>query len=94
MLSEKHTDSYTRVVEDIVPAMVVTTKYVVRRRYCRCCGRQVSPQIPNVIGGGSNERFDLRRMLLTVSLKMLGMSYEKIVHSSSSSSTSTSPKGR
>jgi transposase len=77
-LSEKPTDSYTRVVEDIVPAKVVVTEYIVKRRYCRCCGEQVSPQIPNVIGGGGNERFGLRLMLLVVSLKMLGTSYEKI----------------
>jgi transposase len=78
LLSENHADSYTRVVEDIVPARVVTTKYVVRRRYCCGCRRQVSPPIPNVIEGGSNERFGLRLMLLIVSLKMLGLSYEKI----------------
>ena len=78
VLSEKPTDSYTRVVEDIVPAKVVVTEYVVRRRYCRCCRRQVSPPIPNVIGGGKKERFGLRLMLLVVSLKMLGLSYEKI----------------
>ena len=78
VLSEKPTDSYTRVVEDIVPAKVVVTEYVVKRRYCRCCGRQVSPPIPNVIHGGSNERFGLRLMLLVVSLKLLGTSYEKI----------------
>jgi transposase len=78
LLSEKPTDSYMRVVEDIVPAKVVVTEYVVKRRYCRCCGEQVSPQIPNVIGGGGNERFGLRLMLLVVSLKMLGTSYEKI----------------
>ncbi len=77
-LSERPTDSYTRVVEDIVPAKVVTTEYVVKRRYCRCCNRQVSPPIPNVIGGGKNERFGLRLMLLVVSLKLLGTSYEKI----------------
>lgn len=78
LLSEKPTDSYDRVVEDVVPARVVTTKYVVRRRYCRCCRKQVSPPVPNVIGGGSNERFGLRLMLLVVSLKLLGNSYEKI----------------
>ena len=38
VLSERPTDSYTRVVEDVIPARVVTTKYVVRRRYCRGCG--------------------------------------------------------
>jgi len=78
VLSEDHTDCYTRIVEDIVPARVVVTRYVVMRRYCRRCRRQVSPAIPNVIGGGSNERFGLRLMLLVVSLKMLGLSYEKI----------------
>jgi transposase len=78
VLSEKPTDYYTRVVEDIVPARVVVTEYVVRRRYCCRCRRQVSPPIPNVINGGSNERFGLRLMLLVVSLKLLGTSYEKI----------------
>ncbi len=78
VLSEKPTDSYARVVEDIVPARVVVTKYVVRRRYCCRCRRQVSAPIPNVIEGGSNERFGLRLMLLVVSLKLLGTSYEKI----------------
>ena len=77
-LSEKPTDSYTRVVEDIVPARVVVTEYVVKRRYCCGCRKQVSPAIPNLIDGGSKERFGLRLMLLVVSLKMLGMSYEKI----------------
>lgn len=78
VLSGRPTDSYTRVVEDIVPARAVVTKYVVRRRYCCRCRRQVSAPIPNVIDGGSNERFGLRLMLLIVSLKLLGMSYEKI----------------
>ena len=78
LLSEEPTDSYTRVVEDIVPAKVVTTEYVVKRRYCSCCGKQISPPIPNVVGGGGNERFGLRLMLLVVSLKLLGNSYEKI----------------
>ena len=77
-LSAKPTDSYERVVEDIVPARAVTTKYVVRRRYCCRCRKQVSPPVPNVVGGGGNERFGLRLMLLVVSLKMLGNSYEKI----------------
>jgi transposase len=78
VLSKNHTDCYTRVVEDIVPARVVVTEYVVRRRYCRRCRKQVSAPIPNVIDGGSNERFGLRLMLLVVSLKLLGTSYEKI----------------
>jgi transposase len=78
VLSERPTDSYTRVVEDIVPAKRVVTEYVVRRRYCRGCGEQVSPPVPNVIGGGGNERFGLRLMLLVVSLKLLGLSYAKV----------------
>ena len=65
-------------VEGIVPARAVITRYVVRRRYCCRCRRQVSPPIPNVVDGGSKERFSLRLMLLVVSLKLLGMSYEKI----------------
>ena len=77
-LSEDPTDEYTRVVEDIVPARLVATEYVIKRRYCKRCGGQVSPAIPNVIGGGSNERFGLRLMLLVVSLKLLGLSYAKI----------------
>ena len=76
-LSGKPTDAYTRVVEDIVPARVVVTKYVVRRRYCCTCEKQVSPLMPNVLSGG-NERFGLRLMLLIASLKLLGLSYEKI----------------
>lgn len=78
VLSERPTDSYARMVEDVVPARAVTTRYVVRRRYCCRCRRQVSPPIPNVVDGGSNERFGLRLMLLVVSLKMLGNPYEKI----------------
>jgi transposase len=78
-LSKDPTDEYTRVVEDIVPARLVVTEYVIKRRYCKRCGRQVSPAIPNVVDGGSNhERFGLRLMLLIVSLKLLGLSYAKI----------------
>lgn len=77
-LSQNTTDKYTRIVEDIIPARIVVTEYVVKRRYCKRCGRQVSPSIPNVIDGGSNERFGLRLMLLIVSLKLLGLSYGKI----------------
>jgi len=46
VLSEKPRASYTRVVEDIVPARVVVTKYVARRRYCCGCRRQFSAPIP------------------------------------------------
>jgi hypothetical protein len=74
-LSEKPTDSYERTVEDIIPVKVVVTKYTVVRRYCRSCKKQVSPIIPYVL---PKEHFGLRLMLLIVSLKLLGLSYEKI----------------
>jgi len=72
------TEKYERFVEDIVPARLIVIKYVVHRRYCCNCKKQISPEIPNVVGGGSNERFGLRLMLLIVSLKLLGLSYAKI----------------
>ena len=78
LLSDPPTEKYERFVEDIVPARLIVTKYVVNRRYCCNCAKLVSPEIPNVVGGGSNERFGLRLMLLIVSLKLLGLSYAKI----------------
>jgi hypothetical protein len=74
-LSEKPTDSYERIVEDIIPARLVVTEYKIVRRYCRNCRKQVSPIIPYVL---PKEHFGLRLMLLIVSLKLLGLSYEKI----------------
>ncbi|AFU57888.1 hypothetical protein Ngar_c09460 [Candidatus Nitrososphaera gargensis Ga9.2] len=50
-------------------------EYTVKRRYCSSCKRQVSPPVPGVL---PNEVFGLRLMLLIVSLKLLGLSYEKI----------------
>jgi len=69
------TDTYERIVEDIVPARIIVTKYVITRRYCRNCKRQVSGATYNAL---PNERFGLRLMVLTVSLKLLGLSYQKI----------------
>jgi len=69
------TDTYTRLVEDIVPARIIVTKYVITRRYCRNCKRQVSGIVYDAL---ANERFGLRLMLLIVSLKLLGLSYQKI----------------
>jgi hypothetical protein len=69
------TDTYTRLVEDIVPARIMVTKYVIIRRYCRNCKRQVSG---TAYGSLPNERFGLRLMVLIVSLKLLGLSYQKI----------------
>jgi len=67
---------YTRVVTDIVPAKPVVTEYTVNRRYCSTCKKLVSP--PPVPGVLPKEVFGLRLMLLMVSLKLLGMPYEKI----------------
>lgn len=71
----KPTGSYERIVEDIVPARVIVTRYRIIRRYCRSCREQVSGTVPNVL---PNERFGIRLMVLAVSLKMLGVSYQKI----------------
>jgi len=69
------TDTYTRLVEDIIPARIIVTKYVITRRYCRNCKRQISGTVYDAL---ANERFGLRLMLLIVSLKLLGLSYQKI----------------
>ncbi|MGI0101981.1 MAG: IS66 family transposase [Nitrosotalea sp.] len=71
----KPTESYTRVVEDIIPARVIVTQYTIVRRYCRNCKRQVSCNVPDALSG---EHFGLRLMAFIVSLKLLGLSYEKI----------------
>lgn len=69
------THTYTRTVEDIIPARVIVTRYIIVRRYCRNCKRQVSGTVPDAL---PNERFGLRLMILIVSLKLLGLSYQKI----------------
>lgn len=74
-LSAKPTDTYQRTVEDIIPARIITTRYIIARRYCRNCRRQVSGIVPDAL---PNERFGLRLMVLVVSLKLLGLSYQKI----------------
>lgn len=71
------TCTYTRLVEDIVPARIIVTKYVITRRYCKNCKRQVSGAVYDAL---PNERFGLRLMLLMVSLKLSGLSYQKISH--------------
>ncbi|MGI0069797.1 MAG: IS66 family transposase, partial [Nitrosopumilaceae archaeon] len=62
-------------VQDVIPARIITTKYVIIRRYCRNCRKQVSGAVYNAL---PNERFGLRLMVLIVSLKLLGLSYQKI----------------
>lgn len=71
------TDTYTRTVEDIIPARIIVTKYIITRRYCQNCKRQVSGTVHDAL---PNERFGLRLMVLMVSLKLSGLSYQKISH--------------
>lgn len=69
------TDSYSRIVEDILPAKAIITQYIIVRRYCKRCKKQVSGQIHTAL---PNERFGIRLMVLIISLKTLGLSYGKI----------------
>ena len=71
------TDSYTRIVEDVLPAKAIATQYIIVRRYCKNCKRQVSGQVHTAL---PNERFGIRLMVLIISLKTLGLSYGKISH--------------
>lgn len=75
-LSEQ-THTYSRVVEDILPAKSITTQYTIVRRYCKRCKKQVSGQVHTAL---PNERFGIRLMVLIISLKTLGLSYGKISH--------------
>lgn len=71
------TDSYTRIIEDVIPAKTIATKYTIIRRYCINCKKQVSGNIHTAL---PNERFGIRLMVLIISLKTLGLSYGKISH--------------
>jgi len=68
-------DKYIRVVEDIIPAKVHVTEYTEIIRYCRVCRNKVTPQPQNVL---PKARFGLTLMVLVVTLKMQGLSLEKI----------------
>ncbi len=69
------TDSYSRIVEDVLPAKAIITQYIIVRRYCKRCKKQVSGQVHTAL---PNERFGIRLMVLIISLKTLGLSYGKI----------------
>jgi len=69
------THTYSRVVEDVLPAKAVTTQYIIVRRYCKRCKKQMSGQVHTAL---PNERFGIRLMVLIISLKTLGLSYGKI----------------
>ncbi len=73
----KPTDSYTRIVEDVIHTKAIITQYTIVRRYCKHCKRQVSGQVHTAL---PNERFGIRLMVLIISLKTLGLSYGKISH--------------
>ena len=71
------TDSYTRIVEDVIPTKAIATQYTIVRRYCKHCKKQISGNIHTAL---PNERFGIRLMVLIISLKTLGLSYGKISH--------------
>ncbi len=73
----KPTHTYNRIVEDVLPAKAIITQYIIVRRYCKNCKRQVSGQVHTAL---PNERFGIRLMVLIISLKTLGLSYGKISH--------------
>ncbi len=69
------TDSYSRIVEDVLPTKAIITQYIIVRRYCKRCKKQVSGNLHTAL---PNERFGIRLMVLIISLKTLGLSYGKI----------------
>ena len=69
------THTYSRIVEDILPAKAIITQYIIVRRYCKNCKKQMSGQVHTAL---PNERFGIRLMVLIISLKTLGLSYGKI----------------
>lgn len=69
------TDSYTRIVEDVIPTKAIATQYTIVRRYCKHCKKQISGNIHTAL---PNERFGIRLMVLIISLKTIGLSYGKI----------------
>lgn len=71
------THTYSRIVEDILPAKAIITQYIIVRRYCKRCKKQMSGQVHTAL---PNERFGIRLMVLIISLKTLGLSYGKISH--------------
>lgn len=64
-----------RVVEDIVPARIHTTKYRIHRYWCPSCKAKVEAQPEEVL---PDQHFGLRLMLLVVFLRTLGLTVEKI----------------
>ena len=71
----KPTHTYNRIVEDVLPAKAIITQYIIVRRYCKRCKKQMSGQVHTAL---PNERFGIRLMVLIISLKTLGLSYSKI----------------
>lgn len=74
-LLERSNGSYTCVVADIVSARLVVTEYTINRRYCSTCKKQATPTIQGVL---PNCVFGSKLMFSVMSLKLLGLSYEKI----------------
>ena len=66
------TETVTRLYEDIVDGNLVGIEYLVVRRYCRTCRRQISADVPGVI---PKERFGVNLMSLEAIMRMYGISY-------------------
>jgi len=68
-------DVRERIVEDVVPARLKTTRYWVHRYWCPECKTKVEARPAGVLPG---QRFGLALMLLVCYLRVLGLTWEKI----------------
>ena len=67
---------YTRRVSEIEEIRSKIVDYVVKKRWCRKCNKVVTPPVPNTVPGSP---LSLQVHLLAVCLRMLGMSFGKIL---------------
>lgn len=64
-----------RVVEELIPARLHKTQYNVHRYWCTACKTRVEARVPGVL---PNQRFGVCFMLYVVSLRLIGVTWEKI----------------
>lgn len=64
-----------RTVEELVPAHLKTTQWWVHRYWCPGCRTRIEAPVPGVL---SDQRFGLKLMLYVVSLRTLGLPFDKI----------------
>jgi transposase len=66
-----------RYVEDIIPAALFVTKYVIKQGYCKSCDKIVYPEVPEVI---DNCHFGIHFLLYITYLRfVLNLPYNKMV---------------